>query len=86
LKYISSHPHESLRDAIQNCNLTIVREDDIKQVIQKIVIERREFIKQRGHEALGPLMGLVMNELRGKADGKLISTLLQEELTKIISS
>ena len=86
LKYFSLHPHDSLREAIQHCNLTTVTEEVIKQVIHKILLERRDFIKQRGPEALGPLMGLVMNELRGKADGKLISTILQEELTKLISS
>jgi glutamyl-tRNA(Gln) amidotransferase subunit E len=86
LKYLILHPNECLKDAIKNCYLTTVNEDDIKQVIKKILFERRDFIKKRGKEALGPLMGLVMNELRGKADGKLISTILQEELAKIIPS
>jgi len=31
-------------------------------------------------------MGLVMKELRGKADGKLISKILNEEIVKVISS
>jgi glutamyl-tRNA(Gln) amidotransferase subunit E len=86
LKYFTQHPDTSLEDAIRFCGLTTTGEEEIVQVVRKIVEERREFVKERGTNALGPLMGLVMKELRGKADGKLISKTLQEEIQKVISS
>jgi glutamyl-tRNA(Gln) amidotransferase subunit E len=33
--------------------------------------------------ALGPLMGLVMQEVRGKVDGKLVSETLRLELERL---
>ena len=35
--------------------------------------------------ALGPLMGVVMQEMRGKADGKVISNILKEEIQKVLN-
>lgn len=34
-------------------------------------------IKERGERAIGPLMGLVMKEVRGRADGKIVNDLLR---------
>ena len=60
--------------------------EDIVKIVKRIVSERKEFVKERGTNALGPLMGSVMKELRGKADGRVISKILNEEIQKIISS
>jgi glutamyl-tRNA(Gln) amidotransferase subunit E len=86
LKFLAQHPATSVGEAIQHCGVHSTGEEEIVQVVRKIVAERKEFVKERGTNALGPLMGLVMKELRGKADGKLISKTLQEEIQKIISS
>jgi glutamyl-tRNA(Gln) amidotransferase subunit E len=86
LKFLAQHPATSVGEAIQHCGVRSTGEEEIVQVVRKIVAERKEFVKERGTNALGPLMGLVMKELRGKADGKLISKTLQEEIQKIISS
>jgi glutamyl-tRNA(Gln) amidotransferase subunit E len=86
LKYLLQYHTSSLDDAIQHCGLQTISEQEIRSVVRTIVIERKEFIKKRGKDSLGPLMGLVMGQLRGKADGKLLSTLLQEEIDKVMKS
>ena len=86
LKYLVMHPNSSVEDAIQGCGFQPTGEEEIVLVVRRIVAERKDFVKERGISALGPLMGLVMKELRGKADGKLISTTLHEEIVKVISS
>ena len=48
--------------------------------------ERKKFVREKGADALGHLMGVAMKELRGKADGKIISKILREEIQKVISS
>ncbi|HJK66631.1 MAG TPA: GatB/YqeY domain-containing protein [Methanocorpusculum sp.] len=49
-----------------------------------MVSERVDFIKSRGKAALGPVMGVVMKEVRGGIDGKVVSEVLEEELGRII--
>ena len=53
-------------------------------VICQTIIDRYAFVREQGMRAVGPLMGVVMKELRGRADGKIISELLKEELGNVI--
>jgi glutamyl-tRNA(Gln) amidotransferase subunit E len=86
LKYLLTHYNSSVDDAIQGCGLNPIGEKEIVEVIRRIISERKDFVKERGANAHEPLMGLVMKELRGKADGKLISKMLREEILRFTSS
>ena len=77
-------PQMAVDEAITTCGLQETPQDQIVEIIKKIIRERQDFVKQKGTDAVGPLMGLVMKELRGKADGKLISKLLQQQIEKIL--
>jgi len=84
LKYLAENTGETVEKAVTACGLGETDTAEIENIIRKIVSERREFVKQRGLDSLGPLMGIVMKELRGKADGKLISKILKQEIEEII--
>ena len=86
LKYLTQNSDASIDKAIEVCGLGLTDEEHIVKIVKRIVSERKKFVKERGADALGPLMGLVMKELRGKADGKVISKILNNEIQKIISS
>jgi glutamyl-tRNA(Gln) amidotransferase subunit E len=86
IRYRLVHPDSSVEDSIQACGFRTTGEEEIRKVIQKIVTERNTYVKEKGMNAHGPLMGLVMKELRGKADGQHISRILHEEIKKTISS
>lgn len=55
----------------------------IEEAIDKILTQRADFVAERGMGAMGPLMGLVIKELGGSADGSTISKILKEKLSKI---
>ncbi|HMK15671.1 MAG TPA: GatB/YqeY domain-containing protein, partial [Methanomicrobiales archaeon] len=42
----------------------------------------KEFVREKKMAALGPLMGVVMEEVRGKVDGKVVSEALKRELAR----
>ncbi len=58
-------------------------QDQVESLIRKMVAEREDFVREQGERAQGPLMGVVMKELRGKADGALVSTILKREIERI---
>jgi len=58
----------------------------VDAVVRKVVGERRDFVKARGAAAQGPLMGPVMAELRGKADGKLVADRLKAAIEAVLQS
>jgi len=47
-------------------------------------VEKRDFILDKKDRAIAPLMGLVMKELRGKADGKLLNKLVSDKVMKLL--
>ena len=61
---------------------TSVSQEDLTRIVRRIIDERKEFVAQKKMGALGPLMGLVMQEVRGKVDGKLVSEALRRELER----
>jgi len=71
--------------ASDSLGVVSVEVDDVRAVCDRVVKEREAFIKQRGEGALGPLMGIVMKELRGKVDGKVISEVLNERIRQLLS-
>ena len=43
-------------------------EEDVVKFIDNLINEKNDFIRQRGMEAIGPLMGPVMSKFRGEMD------------------
>jgi glutamyl-tRNA(Gln) amidotransferase subunit E len=84
LTYLFLHPDQSLEQAIKACKLEALDMERVKQLITKIIKERKEFIEAEGMRAFSLLMGVVMKELRGKVDGGVIAELVKVELNKAI--
>jgi len=70
--------------AISRSGIEAVGSDEASKVIAGIVKEREDFVRSKGLEAIGPLMGPVMAALRGKIDGKQANDLLAAEIKKLI--
>jgi len=62
--------------------VTPVTTDELTRIIRRIIDERKEFVVAKKMGALGPLMGIVMQEVRGKVDGRLVSEALRRELER----
>jgi hypothetical protein len=53
-----------------------------EEEIAKVVIQTIAKLGASGMKDMGKVMGMVSNELSGKADGKIISTLVKQQLIK----
>ena len=69
----------SFDEAVSRLAPTVSRED-LECIVRKIIDARSDFVIQKGNAALGPLMGLVMAEVRGSVDGKMVSETLRKEI------
>ena len=57
-------------------------ESDLVVIIESVIAERLDFVKERGLGAIGPLMGVVMQQA-GAADGKAVSALLKQAINEV---
>ncbi|MCD5425354.1 MAG: Glu-tRNA(Gln) amidotransferase subunit GatE [Methanosarcinaceae archaeon] len=80
LRMLAKNPNIDVKKAVESCGFTGVNESEIREFIKNIVQERMDFVKERGVGAVGPLMGVVMKEFRGKVDGNRLRGLLMEEI------
>jgi len=76
--------NERADDAMSALRLCGADNSQVEAVIDRILAEKRDFILERRERAAAPIMGLVMKELRGKADGKLLNELLTMKINKIL--
>lgn len=81
---VSKKPEEPVEKIAEEENLTLLSEDEVRAIIHDIVSGQENMVKERQMGAMGPLMGMSMKQLKGKADGSLINKIVREEIQKLL--
>jgi len=82
LKTIARKPELDMEKAAQSLGIGGVEKGELETAVDKLIEEKMDFIKGKGLNAVGPLMGLVMKDFRGKVSGEEVSRLLKEKISK----
>ena len=77
---------QTIEEAMKNASIEAVNESDLEKIIEEIVEKNQEIVKNQKERAVGPLMGIAMAELRGKASGELVNKLLLKNIKKKLAS
>ncbi|MEM2855815.1 MAG: Glu-tRNA(Gln) amidotransferase subunit GatE [Candidatus Nitrosocaldaceae archaeon] len=72
----------SVDEAIKNLGLESISDAALKTIIEKIIMDNLEIVKEKGDQSFNILMGKAMDKLRGKVDGKKISILIKEKISQ----
>jgi glutamyl-tRNA(Gln) amidotransferase subunit E len=75
---------KSVSEAVEKLGLGSINVGRLSEIIESVLRSNRELVEAKGKGAFSPLMGEVMAEARGKADGKLVSRLLKERLASMV--
>ena len=59
-------------------------DSEVQLFIDRLVQKKIDFVRNKGMSAIGPLMGTVMSEFRGKMDGAKINALLIKRIEQEI--
>jgi len=86
LENIMSGKSKTVKEAIENTSIESINGIDLEKIIEEIVEKNESIIKNQKERAIGPLMGIVMKELRGKASGEMINSLLLKNIKKKLES
>ena len=77
---------QTIEEAMKNASIVAVNESDLEKIIEEIVEKNQDIVKNQKDRAVGPLMGIAMKELRGKASGELVNKLLLKNIKKKLAS
>jgi glutamyl-tRNA(Gln) amidotransferase subunit E len=86
LRSIGRGESKSVREAVEKLGLGSIDAGRLSEIIDSVVESNTALIEAKGKGAFSPLMGEVMAQVRGKADGRLVSRLLKERLASIAAS
>jgi len=77
---------KTTEDAMKNTAIEAVNESDLEKIIEEMVEKNEDIIKNQKERSIGPLMGIAMKELRGKASGEIVNKLLLKNIKKKLAS
>ena len=79
-RVLAEDPSLSAREAAEREGLGSAAEDEVRDAVQTVIERNAEQVEAEGMQAFSALMGECMGELRGKADGDVVSSVLREEI------
>jgi len=82
VSWLSQHEDNSVDDAINKIGLKMLSSEELEKIVDSIMERNRTLIHERGEDAFGPLLGMVMKEVRGKAIAALVSELVKKRLER----
>jgi glutamyl-tRNA(Gln) amidotransferase subunit E len=82
LSALAEDPSLSASEAAEQEGLGSAGEDEVREAVVTVVERNADQVETEGMGAFSGLMGECMGELRGKADGDVVSSVLREEIQK----
>jgi glutamyl-tRNA(Gln) amidotransferase subunit E len=78
--WLSENEDKDVPDTISALGLKMLAQEELERTIDRVISENKQLVNQEGKKAFGMLMGLVMKEVRGKADPQVVSALLRKRM------
>jgi glutamyl-tRNA(Gln) amidotransferase subunit E len=82
LKTIALKPDVGVDESAESLGIGGVDKGELETAVDKLIEEKMDFVKGKGLNAVGPLMGLIMKDFRGKVSGEEVNRLLKEKISK----
>ena len=83
---IMSGKSRTIEDAIRNTSIETISKEEFEKIIEGIVVNNKEIIRNQKERAVSPLMGIVMKTYRGKISGEVANLLLLEKIRKFLEN
>ncbi|MDH3340503.1 MAG: Glu-tRNA(Gln) amidotransferase subunit GatE [Nitrosopumilus sp.] len=79
---IMSGKSQTIDEALKNASIETIDKVKVEEIIIDIIEKNKEIVKNQKERAIGPLMGIVMKELRGKISGEIVNNILLKNIKK----
>ncbi len=80
---LAKNPGREVVDILKEQEISVVSGEEVDKVVDKVIQKNIDFIRGQGMRAVGPLVGKVMAELKGGADGQMISSKIRKQIKDI---
>ncbi len=80
LAWLAENLGKKAKEAVTALGLGMMTAEELAELVNGVVEEKADLVAERGMRAMGPLMGVVMGQVRGRADPQEVQRLLQSAL------
>jgi glutamyl-tRNA(Gln) amidotransferase subunit E len=80
--WFSQNENKRFDDAVDALGLKMLSKAELSKLVDQVISTNRQSINRLGKNAFGMFMGLIMKDVRGKADPELIKEILKERLSR----
>jgi glutamyl-tRNA(Gln) amidotransferase subunit E len=71
-------------ECVKKLGLKPLSDEELNKIVHEIVASNISLLNSMGERSFGPMMGMVMEKVRGKADGGKVSKILKEEIVRML--
>lgn len=82
VSWLSKNEAKNVQEAINSLGMKMLSEEEIEKIIDRIIGANKDAIEKRGQEAFSMVMGMIMKEVRGKANASSIKEILSRKLKR----
>ena len=78
--WLSKNEDKTVNDAVKSLGLEVLSKEELEKIIERIISQNAALVKKSADKAFGLVMGMVMKEVRGKANADLVGKIIKEKL------
>lgn len=83
VSWLSKNEGKAVKNAVESLGLKAVSSEELAKTVDRVIASNKGIVEERGLNAIGPLMGIVMKEMRGKVNAALASELIKKKIEQI---
>jgi len=83
-KELAKNPEKTAEQVAEEKELTLLSKEEVERIIDEVIQANVDVIRAKGMGAMGMIMGRAMAKLRGRADGRLVSSLVRKKIQEMI--
>jgi len=84
ITWLSKHEGATAKEAIESLGMAMISQKELEEMIDDLIERNKSLIEERGKDAFGSLMGMVMKKVRGRVKAELVSGILKKRLEEFI--
>ncbi len=80
--WLSKNEDKTVKEAVESLGLKTLTREELEKIIDGIIAKNKDLIEKSGAKAFSIIMGMVMKEVRGRANAETVSELIKQRLVK----
>jgi glutamyl-tRNA(Gln) amidotransferase subunit E len=80
ITWLSKHEEKTAAEAVEGLGLGVLTKRELDTIVDDAIEQNQNLVQEKGADAFGPLMGIIMKKVRGRAKAQSVSEALKRKL------